>query len=166
MSKRELIIVVIAALVGIYGILDYLILPRLGSANKSETSLKARQEIEAFSSDAMAQLASTQKLEGPPAIKEIIPLAEGHWPRDPFGTAPSDSGKPDEDPGEDPDQPDLVYSGFMQAGDHILAVINNMEYSIGELVKETGLTLSQITPAKVVLKNSSQREIILELQEN
>ncbi|MBU1001954.1 MAG: general secretion pathway protein GspB [Proteobacteria bacterium] len=49
----------------------------------------------------------------------------------------------------------FVYSGFLRIGAKRLAVINNSEYSEGELVDETGYTLLTIAPGQVTLEGRS-----------
>ncbi len=163
MSKREFIIVIIAGLIGIYGIVDYFVLPRLGAADKSDPVAEAKAHLDKAVQNALADLAMAQALNAVPGPKEIIIRSETPWEKDPFGTAPVPKVQT---PGADADMPELLYSGFVKAGRQILAIINGMEYSVGEMVKDASLTLSRITPTQVVLLSGSQKEIILQLQEN
>ena len=49
----------------------------------------------------------------------------------------------------------IIYSGYVDSGKNKMAVINGIEYRIGEELKEEGYILKQITPSKVMIFNKS-----------
>ena len=53
-----------------------------------------------------------------------------------------------------------VYSGFVQMGDTKFAIINGMEYTIGDAVLDTSYYVKTITPQQVVLKRIDSPQTI------
>lgn len=46
---------------------------------------------------------------------------------------------------------DIAYSGYVAIGNSVLAILDGLEYRVGETVAETGYVVKSITPGKVVL---------------
>ena len=166
MNKREKIIVLIAVLIGVYGLVDYLFF----SGGKAYT-LKAEQVIQKNQIDGFASLSGTNLLMVEAAIKRIDPpflmeRIESEWKNDPFDIVnpPVVKNEKTEEVGQD--IPEMIYSGFIQVGNQFMAVINGMEYMAGETIKDVGFKIRQIMPGKVVLQTRSKREVIIFLEEN
>ena len=48
----------------------------------------------------------------------------------------------------------LIYSGYMNMGEKMLAVINGIEYRIGDIVE--GFTLKEIDPVEIVMEKNGR----------
>jgi hypothetical protein len=165
LKKRESIIIVIALLAAGYGALDYLVLSR-PSAKKPDTQGQERQaELAAFVQVSQAQLAT---LSGPDTkrIRYRIEKAEAAWENDPFEVlAVTEAGLTDESQGAQAAL-DLHYSGYIKAGSKAMAVINGMEYNVGDLLLDSGYMVAGIFPDRVVLVTETSSEILIPLEEN
>lgn len=148
---------------GVYGLADHFVLSR-GSDDTEALAQKAEQELETYASTASARLA-VAKIKDRGHMEYLISRAEADWTRDPFR---AESAKAVEDTETDSDAkaPELVYSGFIRAGNRFLAVVNGMEYRVGEMLNELGYKVEKITPSQVVLRTEANKEIILYLEEN
>ena len=105
-----------------------------------------------FAQDIITKLKSDTTLN-----KELFAIrsAESPWPRDPFlasdsvlsDSAPQPSatgtGQPDERSAT------FVYSGFLDAGPRQLAIINGVDYAVGERVDDQGHYLRRILPTQI-----------------
>jgi len=59
----------------------------------------------------------------------------------------------------------LIFSGYMVMGDKAFALINGMEYKIGETIVPQGFLVKKITARKVILQRKSEH-IVLYLKED
>lgn len=60
----------------------------------------------------------------------------------------------------------ISYSGYIEAGKKKMAIINGIEYSVGESLEIEGYVLKSITPTKVKIENRNTRNVIdVSLQE-
>lgn len=85
----------------------------------------------------------------------ILARARGDWGNDPF----YDSGPVNFDPKED-----LHYQGYMRSGSRMFALINNMEYKVGDDVEGGDMQVKRITPDQVVLMIEGRKKRILPIQ--
>ncbi|MBG3875640.1 hypothetical protein FVW20_01005, partial [Desulfovibrio oxamicus] len=46
---------------------------------------------------------------------------------------------------------DIAYTGYVAIGNSVLAILDGLEYRVGETVADTGYVVKSITPGKVVL---------------
>ena len=103
----------------------------------------------------------------------LVERAARDWVKDPF--IPSSALLKSQAAVQTPEQrnaessgpaPDFVYTGFLQLGDKKLAVINAMEYTVGESIGTRGYYIKSITPNKVVIGNVDTMDLIqLTIQE-
>ncbi|WP_321495003.1 hypothetical protein [uncultured Desulfobacter sp.] len=164
MNKREVIIIVFAGLLVVFGLLDFFVLGEKTDRTDDEKIQAAIITAEEAQNTAHEAIASLKKGNGGSDLAFLKEKAESIWPRDPFILY---SGDPDErDATEIENLPEMVYSGFIQLGENVLGVINNMEYSIGDLVIDIGCKVLQITPTKVTLLTQADRQLTLYLQED
>ena len=159
MKKREMIIVGVALAALAYGALDYLVLSR------KPAGPAATPELSAFSDATRVQLAVLTGKESD-RVQYQIARAEAEWQSDPFAMPPvaelASAGKDsDKGPGVD-----LHYTGFIQAGRQVLAVINQMEYNVGETLLELGYRVMGISQERVVLLTDDNSELVIPLEEN
>ncbi len=165
MKKREIIIVVIAAVLGVYGILDYFILSGSSAMGDDKKITNALVSIDEFVQSSEQNLAPAA-LKGSLADQAyLISKAEALWEKDPFGGYGLGESKGEQNLAEEK-LPEMKYSGFIRAGKKMLAVVNGMEYTVGELLVDVGYKVSRITSSKVVLLTEANKEIVLQLEEN
>ncbi|MBI9089047.1 MAG: hypothetical protein JEZ12_07515 [Desulfobacterium sp.] len=163
MKRREKIILLVAVLMGVYGLADYFLLSG-GSDGSQVVAQMAEQELETYVSTASARLA-VASIKDRGHTDYLISKAEADWTRDPF-RAELTKAVEDAQPVSDAKDAELVYSGFIRAGSLLLGVVNGMEYRSGEMLNELGYKVEEITPAQVVLRTEANKEIILYLEEN
>lgn len=163
MKKREAIIVSIAVLIGIYGLLDTLVFS--GKSRREETGrmTAAVEGIASFVQTAETGLSATARKNDFQDMAYLISKAEAEWEKDPFRVYPSEYEK---EPSEAGDlSRGLIYSGFIKAGGRCLAVINGLEYTTGETIRDRDLRIAGIAPDELVLLTEFNQQIILRLEE-
>ena len=158
-SNREKIFVALALLAALYAGISFLFSGNNDKAARTETDEKPAEEFlrEVAVSLAGHQLTKTEKA--------ILEKADASWPQHPFvsvnTTAIEDtSGSQGQTSAEA-----FVYTGFIQAGSRRLAIINGMEYDIGDPVADASLTVRGISPERVVLEDTSGRRIAVPIVE-
>ena len=164
MKKREIIIVVIAALLGVYGLVDYFILSGSKAPGGGQKITEALTSIDGFAQAAELNLIPAEVTGSLKDQAYMISKAEAPWEKDPFGGGGLES-KAEEGLVKE-DILEMHYSGFIRAGKKMLAVVNGMEYTVGELLVDVGYKVSKITSSKVVLLTEANKEIVLQLEEN
>lgn len=165
MNKREKIIVGLALVFSLYALVNYLFFQN-NPTNTLELSLeKQKEQIEQYSQQAIAELLAIDQTIKNPSPLYVINKIENPWQTDPFRSifVPTET---IDDEQEDTNIPEIIYSGFIQIGSTYMAVIDGMEYMVGETMKDIGYKISQITPIKVVLTTQSNKEVILYLEGN
>ena len=163
MKKREMILVVVAGAILIYGLLDVFVFSRKTENGEEKKIAAGISRIEAFAATAGSELTAVKGKSELPDTDYLFSKAESKWQNDPFMVY--DAKHPDETMSTDKIQK-LSYSGFIKAGDKVLAIVNGMEYAPGEKLKDAGYTVVSIKPLSVVLLTESNKEIILQLEEN
>jgi hypothetical protein len=157
LNKRQIIILVIAALFILYAAYEYLI---AGPAAKKAKAVANPAQINTFVSDLQGDL-----------IKDIVAgvdsyiigMAEKDWQRNPFWERSSYKEWAAREGGAGAK---IIYSGYVDSGKKKLAVINGFEYRIGEQLEMEGYVLKGITPSKVILLNKNTgSEIEITIQE-
>lgn len=103
----------------------------------------------------------------------IIKQALAEWKKEPF-VKPQLYVEPEEEE-EDSDQEEevitaqelnLIYSGYLEAVDKQLAIINGMEYEVGEMLGQEDYFIKSIFPTRVVIGiMGSKNDIILPIEE-
>lgn len=93
----------------------------------------------------------------------IIEKATSPWEHDPFSTKNFQlSATVKNDSGDRKVQ--LTYSGYIQIGKKLIAVINGLEYDIGEELAEPGYVVESISPDKVMVRVGNREMIALPLE--
>jgi hypothetical protein len=149
LNKRQIIILVIAALLVLYTAYEYLISGPAGKKVKAGTN---SAEINTFVSDLQNDL-----------IKDItagvdvyiIGRAEADWQRNPFWERHSYKEWAAREGAAGVSTSKIIYSGYVDAGKKRLAVINGLEYRVGEQLEMEGYILKGITPSKVLIVNKN-----------
>jgi len=91
-------------------------------------------------------------------------MIESEWKNDPFSKIKKFS-KNNQNTAIDKEMEGLIYSGFIRFGNKMLAVIDGMEYTTGEHIKDSGYKIIRITPESVLVNNKVNKKIILYLNE-
>jgi hypothetical protein len=165
MKKREMIIVGVALLAGAYALLDYTVLSRPSSVKSEAVDREKQSALGAFVQSAQARLAVFSGTDDN-RVRQIIARAEAPWESDPFEALPT-AGPVAAEQGQAVDTGvELRYTGYIRAGTRELAVINGMEYHLGDSLLDLGYRVVSITPERVVLVTEASAEIILPLEEN
>jgi len=59
----------------------------------------------------------------------------------------------------------MLFTGFVRAGDKMLAVINGLEYEEGDMMGNGNYTIKQISSEKVVVESESGEELVILIKE-
>lgn len=170
MTTREKIIVGLMCLTILYGAWELIgnrkknVLKIASNENPVE---QARKFVNDFSKKVIVE-------KGADKYADMINKASEKWSKDPF-LLQRDSLKNKKEVEEQPTKnkpvvqhiPRFVYSGFLQAGDAELAIINGLEYRVGESLNIDDYYVKSITPQSVVIAKTKGMETIkLPLQES
>jgi hypothetical protein len=151
MTNRERIILAVTAMAMIVGTV-YFIIDR-GSkvtTGAARSDLKALQDFASLTDEKMNKAAPTE------TQAYILGQASVEWESDPFLENKLTVAKPEAaKAGEIPTS--LAYTGFVIAGQAKLAVINGMEYQVGEVVLGSGLVVQAIDPQSVTVQRLEGR---------
>lgn len=149
LKKREIIILAVAAIFVLYAIYVYLIADRL--SGKKGKAGKESVKIEAIIGVLTDEL-NKNKLSD--FDRYIIKKAQVDGGENPFlrrdlyrAWLEKDSG------GSAITAVKIIYSGCVETGKNKLAVLNGLEYRVGEKLKEEGYILKNITSSKVIIFN-------------
>lgn len=159
MNKREKVILIITAIVAV--VAGYLMFFDSGTkvAGIDTESLMSIDELQKFVNE-MSDTVSKDTLSDKDAY--VIEMATSPWANDPF----SDVQLPDEsDKKQATEEIKMTYSGYVQIGEKLMAIINGTEYQAGEELSQPGYVVEQITPEKVVIKVGNRKTISLPLEE-
>jgi hypothetical protein len=150
-AGRIIIALLIAALLGALYWLWPLSLPQ-------SPNIAAKKEL-VEAKTLSAQLVENLKREAlSDRERHILERAGADWRRNPFegqrtapprqttGTAPASPSSP------------YVYSGYMEVDKKRLAIINGMQYQVGDRVESGKYVIRSIEPEKVVVEDSGRRE--------
>ena len=159
LKKREIIILVIAALFVLYAGYEYLI---AGPANKkiitgaSTDSVNINNSITGITKDL-----GKDKITDFDAY--VVKRMEADWGKNPFWKKDMYKAWVNrEGLAQGGVLAKIIYSGYVDSGKIKLAVINGFEYRIEEQLEIEGYVLKQITPSKVIIfnKNTGNKEEI------
>jgi hypothetical protein len=158
LNKREIIIIIITILVVLYGAYTLL----TGGKKQKDT-----KEISPVGKDNYISRIAGDLMKNPLTLVDayIVSRAEANWEKSPFwekGSYQEWAGRNDAKTKDDPVSK-IIYSGYVDAGKKKMAVINGLEYSVGEKLDIGGYILTKVTASKVVLKNNrSELEVIIQ----
>jgi hypothetical protein len=150
LKKREIIILVIAALFVLYAGYEYLI---AGPANRKIITNTGSDSVDINNS-----ITGITKDLGKDKITDfdayVVKRMEADWGRNPFWK--KDMYKAwvnKEGLAKGGILAKIIYSGYVDSGKIKLAVINGFEYRIEEQLEIEGYVLKQITPSKILIVN-------------
>lgn len=149
MQKREKIIVILAILAAVYGVVDFTLSrqPKKGGGSQAQPEGLSIAEI-------AGQLSTLSSAESQ-KIARLAASINDPWQEQVFVLRGADFGSPKET--DEPSGPDvghlkdqasqLVYSGFLAMGADRIAIINGMDYRVGEQIN--GFTITKISQEAV-----------------
>ncbi len=164
MAKRERIILIVMGLVVLYGIYSlFFSSPPKGVNVKLK---KSTGEIKKFVTD----MTDVLKDDFSRQQRYIIAQAKAEWPKDPFwitkvlaktdivveNTRKTTASKEE-----------FAYTGYLEMGERKLAIINGIEYEMGDQMEGEGPIVKEIDPLRVVIgpPDNNENDIILLLDE-
>jgi hypothetical protein len=158
MTNREKIIIglmVVAVIYGVYTV--FLSKPREASISNGAKELKTLNAFVAkVSEKSEASLSKEQTY--------VLEKAQAEWKQDPFVKM-----RPKMTREEIAEKQPLVlnskfvYTGFLEMGNRRLAIINGVEYEVGDRLEPGGLVIRKINSTHVVVAESSQKNRTLNI---
>ena len=170
MTTRERIIVGLVLLTVAYGVYAVFFEGKIGPQETAVvSSTKQLEDLNAF----ITKVAEASKAGLSKEDEYIIQLAEAEWQQDPLASV-----ELTDRPASEIQKakqvttvtiPDLSvsYTGFMQMGDKKFAIINGVEYTVGDRLEQGDYVVGSITPRQVVIISTgrSQKKFIFPLEE-
>lgn len=144
-NQRQMIILALMGLAILYGAYEIFFAPAGKKAPPKKT------EASTVSSAMVTMLANNpaDKFDG-----LIIARAEAGWENDPFlDQAIYKEWAIRQEPKESQPMAKIVYSGYVDSGKRKIAIINGVEYSVGERLEIEGFVLKSVTPTKIKIEN-------------
>lgn len=161
LNKRQIIIIIITILVILYGAYEWIIAGKKQKDTKEMEPVVESNYLNIITGDLMKNPVNL-------ANAYVVERAEADWGKNPFWEKGSyvewarrDDVKTKDDPASK-----IIYSGYVDAGKKKMAVINGLEYSVGEKLETGDYVLKKITATKVFLSNKSRgRDLEIIIQE-
>ncbi|MGD8366429.1 MAG: hypothetical protein PVG78_02205 [Desulfobacterales bacterium] len=148
MSNREKIILALMGIAILYGAYTY-----LGPTEQGASPAQSGKEMEALNAYVLGIAGSLPRLSLSDTEKYVMASAVARWPEEPFlrtrlpeSRDVSGTGKPMQ-----PEDLDVVYTGYVEMNSRRLAIINGKEYAPGDALEFSGYVVRRIDPAKVEL---------------
>ncbi len=160
LNKRQIIIIIIAIAAIVFAAYSFM--------SGGKTPKDAKESNPAGKDDYISRLAGDlMKSSVTVADAYIVSRAEADWGKNPFWEKGSyrEWAIRDEVKSKDDPAAKIIYSGYIDVGKKKMAVINGLEYSVGDKLEVEGYVLKKITAAKVVINNKargSELEILLQ----
>ena len=170
MTNREKIIVGLMLLTVVYGV--YTVFFEGKGSVEPVAAMSSTQELENLNTF-IAKIIDATKASLSEEDLYIIQRAETEWKQDPLISV-NLTNKPESEIEKSKEItkvsiPDLKvsYTGFMQMGDKMLAIINGMEYSAGDPLEQGDYVVRSITPSQVVIVSTrdSKQRFVFPLEE-
>lgn len=161
MTKREKVIIGIMLAVAVLGAYS-LFFP------SSETTQADSEKVIQHFNSVIADLAKKIKSDSRSNASYVLQLAAAEWEKDPFVPA---SGYTDAVAQEERNASEvsasapMLFSGFVEVGDKMLAVINGLEYEEGDMMGQGGYKIRKISRENVVLEAENGEELVLLIEE-
>lgn len=156
MGKREKVLIAFMVLAIGYGGFELFYSPGpRGVETRDLIEVKAAQELAKSVSDSMKEAGLDQDQ------KYILEAASSVWSKNPFYSWPVPEDTREEALPEE-EREVMIYSGYIEMGRARLAVINGLEYEIGEELAGGRFVVTRITPSNVTVQSrKSQQELTI-----
>jgi len=134
-------------------------------SGKKEARTEANNDIQALN-QFIANVAGTLGTVTSDESAYILQKAVTQWKQDPFWVEEIETPVLIEEkkPVEQQDF-SLRYTGYLKAGNTMLALIDGMEYEVGDSIENKEIIVDAITADRVTLKTASGGQIVLSLDE-
>jgi hypothetical protein len=151
MSKREKIILAAVLVALLYAAYTFYSEPSPQKANvAAETELSGVRALATQLSDELKKDSLTDN------ERYILDRADAEWSTDPFLERKLSSASAPGRGAAGAQSNEFVYSGYLEVNQRRLAVVNGMEYVVGEQLESGGYIIKSIDPEKVVLEDLSK----------
>ena len=170
MPRREIIIILLMIIAVLFGGYSFF----YTSPSKTDIEGKGKR-LEALNKFIVDVAENLKKKDISETDNYIIQQALAEWKREPFVKPQLYVKLEEEDEEEDSDQEEevitaqelnLIYSGYLEAANKQLAIINGMEYEAGEMLGQEGYFIKSILPTQVVIGIMGRKnDIILPIEE-
>jgi hypothetical protein len=163
MTTREKIIVGIMCLTVLYGAYDLFVYRNKPKYKASTPTSNPIVELKSFVAEVTRKLVSEKVSD---QHRYMIEKSGENWTKDPFipSIEPLRKQLVRNDTPQKPSVPQsptgFIFTGFLKIGDKRFAVINDMEYSVGEQLDPNGLYVKSISPQYVVIGKINGPETI------
>lgn len=167
MKRREKILILIATVVVLYGAVELFVLSPSDSRTQEQVDIKSSAAPENVIRQIHKDLTFLdEQVENNRQKDSLFSMIASGWETDPFekGELPPEktSGKTVKE-----DSPDFRYSGFISFKNSILAVVDGVEYAIGETIKGSSYKITRVSRETVTLTHDETHQtIVLQLQED
>lgn len=143
---RQRVIMGLVALSVLYGLYDLTSSKMKGAAPDLK---KQTAELQSF----IQQTAESLPKDKSSAIEAyVVSRAESKWVRNPFSGQAGLSGM------EKPKAADFfVFTGYVELAGRRVAIINNVEYSVGDPLDKEGYVVKKISPSSVFIENTTDK---------
>ena len=173
MTNREKIIVGLMLLTVAYGIYALFFEGKGKSSTTVTAAVSATRQLEDLNAF-ITKVADASKAGLSREDKYIITRAEAAWKQDPLTTVEL-TDRPEDEINRQKrkiiettgPQLDVSYTGFMQMGDKKFAIIDGLEYTVGDELEQGGFTVRSITPRQVVIVSTdgAKKKFIFVIEE-
>jgi len=156
-GKREKIILAVMGIVILYGAYSFFFDSSSGSS-KQKPNVSKKEELARI--DALVTTASVTLKESKisPVDSYILEYAQKEWANDPFYTGDTS----EKEKKNEAEVKNFFYTGFVEHEGAKLAIINGVDYRIGDSLETPGFTLVSIDPFEVVIEDKEgQRKIVV-----
>jgi hypothetical protein len=164
MTTREKIIVALMVLSVIYGI--YIV---FFAGPREEAAFKpgGDKELEALNTF-ITKVADKTKNNLSKEQAYVLDKAQAEWKQDPLMHIKTPLTKEEEDELQPLKlESEILYTGFLEMGNKRLAILNGVEYEVGDRLEPDGLVIQKILPNHVVIgsPNKRNKKVILPMEE-
>ncbi len=163
LNKRQIIILSIAALFVVYAAYELLFSsPTSKNITINDKQLEISNLVDSLNNDLIKDTQSA----GMDAY--VIARAEANWQKNPFWNRSlyKEWAAIQGVTGGGVSATKIIYSGYVDAGIIKIAIINGLEYRVGEQLEMVGYVLKLITPSKVLIVNKNTgSEVEIPIQE-
>jgi len=153
MSRREKIFVFMAVLAVLYGGYSLFIASPAGKSKPATVSRSVSKEIKAVNKNRLVKEISDVLEESESARAEayIALRTEEEWTDDPFSASNMSASKRTGKAVRSMREGDFVYSGYLEIGKKKVAIINGMDYQVGDELEMSGYKVKRISSSSVVV---------------
>lgn len=150
-KKRELIFISLAVVGLVYGAVDYFMRSKIKSTPTGGEGVMAEATFSLISEELNAGASSKHEANA----MDILNAVSAVWPENVFVNVASIEDDEELEKGT-PALEDvaIVYSGYMNMGEKLFAVINGIEYRIGDLVE--GFLVKEIDPMEIIMEKNGR----------